>query len=51
MEQVLRGADKTIVEPSVQTYLPLSELRRRAKPAPAEPTTPAPTAPATETAR
>jgi membrane protease subunit HflK len=48
MEQVLRGADKTIVEPGVQAYLPLPEVRRRAAPAP----TPEPPAPeAMETAR
>lgn len=48
MEQVLRGADKTIVEPGVQAYLPLPEVRRRASPAP----TPEPPAPeAMETAR
>lgn len=48
MEQVLRGADKTIVEPGVQTYLPLPEVRRRAT----APTTPEPPAPeAMETAR
>ncbi|MFV0623706.1 protease modulator HflK [Sphingomonas sp. ac-8] len=50
MEQVLRGADKTIVEPGVQTYLPLPEVRRRATtPPPPEP--PAAEAPAVETAR
>lgn len=48
MEQVLRGADKTIVEPGVQTYLPLPEVRRRAAPQ----TTPEPPTPeAMETAR
>lgn len=48
MEQVLRGADKTIVEPGVQTYLPLPEVRRRAT----APTTPEPPTPeAMETAR
>jgi membrane protease subunit HflK len=53
MEQVLRGADKTIVEPGVQTYLPLPEVRRRAgaatTPAPATPELPTPEA--METAR
>jgi modulator of FtsH protease HflK len=34
MERVLSKVDKTIVEaPGVQTYLPLSELQRRAAPA------------------
>ncbi|MFN7174936.1 MAG: protease modulator HflK, partial [Thermaurantiacus tibetensis] len=32
MEQVLGKVDKTIIEaPGVQTYLPLSELQRRAQ--------------------
>ncbi|MET0362275.1 MAG: FtsH protease activity modulator HflK [Sphingobium sp.] len=38
MEQVLAGVDKTIVEANgVTTYLPLSEVGRRAAPKPAEP--------------
>ncbi|KPF62774.1 peptidase [alpha proteobacterium AAP81b] len=37
MESVLSKVDKTIVEPgAVQTYLPLPELQRRARAAPAE---------------
>ncbi len=44
MDQVLSRADKTIVQPGVQTYLPLPEVRRRqATPAPEAPA-PAPTA-------
>lgn len=40
MERVLSQTDKTIVETDgVQTYLPLSELQRRARSAPATPTT------------
>lgn len=37
MEQVLQGADKTIVQPGVQTYLPLPEVRRTAPPPPPVP--------------
>jgi len=41
MEQVLAGIDKTIVETGgVQTYLPLPEIQRRARPTP--PVTPTP---------
>ncbi len=44
MDQVLSRADKTIVQPGVQTYLPLPEVRRRqATPTPEAPA-PAPTA-------
>ena len=51
MEQVLQRADKTVVEPGVQAYLPLPEVRRRAAEA-AEPSASAPTpAPAPENRR
>ncbi len=42
MEQVLTRADKTIVQPGTQTYLPLPEVRRQQATPEAE--APAPTA-------
>ena len=41
MEQVLNRADKTIVQPGVQAYLPLPEVRRQQQATP-EPEAPAP---------
>lgn len=55
MEQVLNRADKTIVQPGVQAYLPLPEVRRQQQATP-EPEAPAPvqqtqSSPATGAAR
>ena len=48
MEQVLTRADKTIVQPGVQAYLPLPEVRRQQQATP-EPEAPAPSAQAQPT--
>jgi membrane protease subunit HflK len=52
MEQVLARADKTIVQPGVQAYLPLPEVRRQQQEATPEPEAPpAPQAQPTRTPR